>query len=102
MRKNTKYDWIIAVSDSDGVGVELEKVTKTADDVTKYLLDRIRRDKENDLENYSDGSEDEDSLEQVTEPKIDEVLELSGYNDFEGYRINYTAQHLDSMQMRDV
>lgn len=24
MRKNTKYDWIIAVSDSDGVGVELE------------------------------------------------------------------------------
>lgn len=97
-----KYDWIIAVSDSDGVGVELEKVTKTADDVTKYLLDRIRRDKKNDLENFSDGSEDEYSLEQVSEPKTGEVLELSGYNDFEGYRINYTAQRLDSMQMRDV
>ena len=29
MRKNTKYDWIIAVSDSDGTGVELEKITET-------------------------------------------------------------------------
>ena len=97
MRKNTKYDWIIAVSDSDGIGVELEKVTKTADDVTKYLLDRIRRDKENDLENFSDGSEDEDCLEQASEPKTGEVLELSGYNDFEGYHINYTAKRLDSI-----
>lgn len=92
-----KYDWIIAVSDSNEVGVELEKVTKTADDVTKYLLDRIRRDKENDLENFSDGSEDEDSLEQVSMYETGEVIELNGYNDFEGYRINYTAKRLDIM-----
>lgn len=92
-----KYDWIIAVSDSNEVGVELENVTKTADDVTKYLLDRIRRDKENDLENFSDGSEDEDSLEQVSMYETGEVIELNGYNDFEGYRINYTAKRLDIM-----
>lgn len=92
-----KYDWIIAISDSDGVGVEIEKVTKTADDVTQYMLDRIRRDKKNDLENFSDGSEDEDSLEQVTMYETGEVIELSGYNDFEGYHINYTAKRLDSM-----
>lgn len=35
MRKNTKYDWIIAVSDSDGTGVELEKITETTDDRTE-------------------------------------------------------------------
>lgn len=95
MMEERKYDWIIAVSDSNEVGVELEKVTKTADDVTKYLLDRIRRNKENDLENYSDGSEDEDSLEQVSMYETGEVIELNGYNDFEGYRINYTAKRLD-------
>lgn len=97
MTEERKYDWIIAVSDSNEVGVELEKVTKTADDVTKYLLDRIRRDKENDLENFSDGSEDEDSLEQVSMYETGEVIELNGYNDFEGYRINYTAKRLDIM-----
>lgn len=97
MMEERKYDWIIAVSDSNEVGVELEKVTKTADDVTKYLLDRIRRDKENDLENFSDGSEDEDSLEQVSMYETGEVIELNGYNDFEGYRINYTAKRLDIM-----
>lgn len=97
MMEERKYDWIIAVSDSNEVGVELEKVTKTADDVTKYLLDRIRRDKENDLENFSDGSEDEDSLEQVSMYETGEVIEMNGYNDFEGYRINYTAKRLDIM-----
>ena len=97
MMEERKYDWIIAVSDSNEVGVELEKVTKTADDVTKYLLDRIRRDKENDLENFSDGSEDEDSLEQVSMYETGEVIELNGYNDFEGYRINYTAKRLNIM-----
>lgn len=97
MMEERKYDWIIAVSDSNEVGVELEKVTKTADDVTKYLLDRIRRDKENDLENFSDGSEDEDSLEQVSMYETGEVIELNEYNDFEGYRINYTAKRLDIM-----
>lgn len=97
MMEERKYDWIIAVSDSNEVGVELEKVTKTADDVTKYLSDRIRRDKENDLENFSDGSEDEDSLEQVSMYETGEVIELNGYNDFEGYRINYTAKRLDIM-----
>ena len=97
MMEERKYDWIIAVSDSNEGGGELEKVTKTADDVTKYLLERIRRDKENDLENFSDGSEDEDSLEQVSMYETGEVIELNGYNDFEGYRINYTAKRLDIM-----
>lgn len=102
MRKNTKYDWIIAVSDSDGTGVELEKITETTDGAVKYLLSKIRNDKVNDLDNFVDGSENEDCLEQASEPKTGEVLELSGYNDFEGYHINYTAKRLDSMQMRDV
>ena len=57
MRKNTKYDWIIAVSDSDGTGVELEKITETTDGAVKYLLSKIRNDKVNDLDNFVDGSE---------------------------------------------
>ena len=99
MRKNTKYDWIIAVSDSDGTGVELEKITETTDGAVKYLLSKIRNDKVNDLDNFVDGSENEDCLEQASEPKTGEVLELSGYNDFEGYHINYTAKRLDSMSL---
>lgn len=92
-----KYEWIMAVAEEEGPGVELKKVMGSADDVTKYLLDKIREDKESDLANFSDGSENEDCLEQVSELETGEILELSGYNDFNGYRINYTAQRLDSI-----
>lgn len=93
-----KYEWIIAISEDEGPGVELEKVIGTEDEVTKYLLDRIRKDKEENLADFVDGTEDEDCFEGTSVPETGEVLELSGYNEFDGgYHINYTAQRLDDI-----
>lgn len=97
-----KYEWIIAISENEGSGVELEKVIGPEDDVTKYLLDRIRKDKEDDLENFVDGTEDEDCFEGTSVIETGEILELSGYNEFDGYRINYTAQRLDAIETRKL
>lgn len=59
-------------------------------------------DKSNDKESFDYGTEDISDVDETVDNKTNEVTALNAYNVFSDYHIDYTAQRLDFIQMREV
>lgn len=80
--------WIIAISDSEGDGVQLQSYTGTEQDVVRLLLQLVAEDKAKDEEGFDYGTEEMDDVSVCNG-------ELNAYAVFSGNHIDYTAKRID-------
>ena len=74
----------------------------SVDQMKRALVELALEDKGNDEESFNYGTEDISEITETIDANINEVTELNAYNVFSDYHIDYTAQRLDSIQMREV
>lgn len=88
-------EWIIAISNTAEADVELKKAKLTADDMKKYLLVLIQRDREEFKNSYDPEYYDETkSVEEVDEvmDKENNLIQLHAYACYDDFHIEYTAR----------
>ncbi len=102
-------DWIIAISISEEKGANLMLFHGTKEEVVEHLLSIIHRDKNSDEDIWERGSLDVDTLAfrpvaytvypSSSRVKMNEEWkEVYGFNEFCGYRIDYTALRLSDLK----
>lgn len=94
--------WIIAIGNTEADGVRMLYAIGSVDQMKRALVELALEDKGNDEESFNYGTEDISEITETIDANINEVTELNAYNVFSDYHIDYTAQRLDSMQMREV
>ena len=94
--------WIIAIGNTEADGVRMLYAIGSVDQIKRALLELALEDKGNDEESFNYGTEDISEITETVDVNINEVTELNAYNVFSDYHIDYTAQRLDSIQMREV
>lgn len=94
--------WIIAIGNTEADGVRMFYAIGNVDQIKRVLVELALEDKGNDEESFNYGTEDMSSVEETVDDKTNEVTVLNAYNVFSDYHIDYTAQRLDFMQMREV
>lgn len=94
--------WIIAIGNTEADGVRMLYAIGSVDQMKRALVELALEDKGNDKESFNYGTEDISEITETIDANINEVTELNAYNVFSDYHIDYTAQRLDSIQMREV
>lgn len=94
--------WIIAIGNTEADGVRMLYAIGSVDQMKRALVELALEDKSNDEESFNYGTEDISEITETIDANINEVTELNAYNVFSDYHIDYTAQRLDSIQMREV
>ena len=94
--------WIIAIGNTEADGVRMLYAIGSVDQIKRALVELVMEDKSNDEESFDYGTEDISNVDETVDSKTNEVTVLNAYNVFSDYNIDYTAQRLDSMQMREV
>lgn len=94
--------WIIAIGNTEADGVRMLYAIGSVDQMKRALVELALEDKGNDEESFNYGTEDISDVTETIDANINEVTELNAYNVFSDYHIDYTAQRLDSIQMREV
>ena len=113
--------WIIAIGNTEADGVRMLYAIGSVDQMKRALVELALEDKGNDEESFNYGTEDISEITETIDANINEVTELNAYNVFSDYHrrtvepsvsgtrehssryhIDYTAQRLDSIQMREV
>lgn len=94
--------WIIAIGNTEADGVRMLYAIGSVNQIKRALVELALEDKGNDEESFNYGTEDISDVTETVDANINEVTELNAYNVFSDYHIDYTAQRLDSMQMREV
>lgn len=94
--------WIIAIGDTEADGVKMLYAIGSVDQIKRVLIELALEDKGNDEESFNYGTEDVSEITETVDANINEVTVLNAYNVFSDYHIDYTAQRLDFMQMREV
>lgn len=113
--------WIIAIGNTEADGVRMLYTIGSVDQIKRALVELALEDKSNDEESFNYGTEGISDVEETADSKTNEVTVLNAYNVFSDYHrrtvepsvpgtrehssryhIDYTAQRLDSMQMREV
>lgn len=94
--------WIIAIGNTEADGVRMLYSIGSVDQMKRALVELALEDKGNDEESFNYGTEDISEITETIDANINEVTELNAYNVFSDYHIDYTAQRLDSIQMREV
>lgn len=103
MRK--EKEWIIAISNTAEADVELKKAKLTADDMKKYLLVLIQRDREEFKDSYCpDGYDETRSVEEVEEvmDKENKLIQLHAYACYDDFHIEYTARLNEAVEEIDT
>ena len=85
--------WIIAIGNTEADGVRMLYAIGSVDQIKRALVELALEDKDNDEKSFDYGTEDN---------KTNNVTALNAYNVFSDYHIDYTAQRLDFIQMREV
>ena len=112
---------IIAIGNTEADGVRMLYTIGSVDQIKRALVELALEDKSNDEESFNYGTEGISDVEETADSKTNEVTVLNAYNVFSDYHrrtvepsvsgtrehssryhIDYTAQRLDSMQMREV
>ena len=112
---------IIAIGNTEADGVRMLYTIGSVDQIKRALVELALEDKSNDEESFNYGTEDISDVEETADSKTNDVTVLNAYNVFSDYHrrtvepsvsdtrehssryhIDYTAQRLDSMQMREV
>ena len=93
---------IIAIGNTEADGVRMFYAIGNVDQIKRALVELALEDKGNDEESFNYGTEDISDVEETVDSKTNDVTVLNAYNVFSDYHIDYTAQRLDSMQMREV
>ncbi len=112
---------IIAIGNTEADGVRMLYTIGSVDQIKRALVELALEDKSNDEESFNYGTEDISDVEETADSKTNEVTVLNVYNVFSDYHrrtapssvsgtrehssryhIDYTAQRLDFMQMREV
>lgn len=85
--------WIIGIANSEGDGIDFQKVLGTVDEVKNHLVSMIKADKANDEENYDYGSDDIDDITEyyINNDDSNKIYLLEGYATYSVYHIDYTA-----------
>ncbi len=94
--------WIIAIGNTEADGVKMLYAIGSVDQIKRVLIELALEDKGNDEESFNYGTEDVSEITETVDANINEVTVLNAYNVFSDYHIDYTAQRLDFMQMREV
>lgn len=94
--------WIIAIGNTEADGVRMLYTIGSVDQIKRALVELALEDKSNDEESFNYGTEDISDVEETVDSKTNDVTVLNAYNVFSDYHIDYTAQRLDSMQMREA
>ena len=95
--------WIIAIGNTEADGVRMLYAIGSVDQIKRTLVELAMEDKRsNDEESFDYGTDDISNVDETVDSKTNEVTVLNAYNVFSDYHIDYTAQRLDSMQMREV
>ena len=94
--------WIIAIGNTEADGIEMLYMIGDVDQIKRALVELALEDKGNDEESFNYGTEDISGVAEIVDNKTNEVTALNAYNVFSDYHIDYTAQRLDFMQMREV
>ena len=94
--------WIIAIGNTEADGVKMLYAIGSVDQIKRVLIELALEDKGNDEESLNYGTEDVSEITETVDANINEVTVLNAYNVFSDYHIDYTAQRLDFMQMREV
>lgn len=94
--------WIIAIGNTEAYGVKMLYAIGSVDQIKRVLIELALEDKGNDEESFNYGTEDVSEITETVDANINEVTVLNAYNVFSDYHIDYTAQRLDFMQMREV
>ena len=94
--------WIIAIGNTEADGVKMLYAIGSVDQIKRVLIELALEDKGNDEESFNYGTEDVSEITETVDVNINEVTVLNAYNVFSGHHIDYTAQRLDFMQMREV
>ena len=113
--------WIIAIGNTEADGVRMFYAIGNVDQIKRALVELALEDKGNDEESFDYGTEDISDVDETVDSKTNEVTVLNAYNVFSDYHrrtvepsvsgtrehssryhIDYTAQRLDSMQMREA
>ena len=74
----------------------------SVDQIKRALVELALEDKDNDEKSFDYGTEDISDVDETVDNKTNNVTALNAYNVFSDYHIDYTAQRLDFMQMREV
>ena len=112
---------IIAIGNTEADGVRMLYTIGSVDQIKRALVELALEDKSNDEESFNYGTEDISDVEETADSKTNEMTVLNVYNVFSDYHrrtapssvsgtrehssryhIDYTAQRLDFMQMREV
>ena len=113
--------WIIAIGNTEADGVRMLYAIGSVDQIKRALVELALEDKGNDEKSFDYGTEDISDVDETVDNKTNDVTALNAYNVFSDYHrrtveppasgtrehssryhIDYTAQRLDSMQMREV
>lgn len=103
MRK--EKEWIIAISNTAEADVELKKAKSTAEDMKKYLLVLIQRDREEFKDSYCpEGYDETRSVEEVDEvmDKENNLIQLHAYACYDDFHIEYTARLNEAVEEIDT
>ena len=94
--------WIIAIGNTEADGIEMLYMIGDVDQIKRALVELALEDKDNDEKSFDYGTEDISDVDETVDNKTNNVTALNAYNVFSDYHIDYTAQRLDFMQMREV
>lgn len=102
-----KYDWIVAICNTAGEGVDIFKFQGTKQEMKEKLLSLIEEDRyENDGsylgEPWECGTESVDEISEISTIKEivsgDSVTELYGYGCYQTFHIDYTAREVNHIE----
>lgn len=90
MRKKIKktserFDWIITEGNSENDGTEVHRFFGSEAEVKMLLLQLVRESRENDADNYDNGTESEEEIASYRPGRLD------AYVSFSSYHIDFTA-----------
>lgn len=94
--------WIIAIGNTEADGVRMFYAIGNVDQIKRALVELALEDKGNDEESFDYGTDNVSDVVETVDGEINEVTELNAYYVFSDYHIDYTAQRLDFIQMREV
>ena len=93
---------IIAIGNTEADGVRMLYTIGSVDQIKRALVELAMEDREKDEGSFEYGTDDVSEVTETVDVNINEVTELNAYNVFYARHIDYTAQRLDSIQMREV
>lgn len=83
-------DWVIAVSCSEASGIKISRFSGSKSEVKNFLVNLVKIDKKNDEENFYNGTETPEDVEDISDS-------LNAYATYENYHIDYAAKQWGQM-----